>query len=194
MTSMGLRERKKLKTRETIRRAAFRLFAEHGYDATTVEQIAEAAEISPSTFFRYFPTKEDVVITDDYDDVFIAGLRARPVDEHWLDSFRAVYKDIVTTIVRQDRAEMLLRGRLSEQVPALRARMYEQQLADLDKFAKVLAERTGRSASDIELRAAVGAIAGALMEVARIWYASDGEGDLAAMLDRVLDLLANGLR
>jgi AcrR family transcriptional regulator len=70
----GLRERKKAKTRASIREHALRLFREQGYGATTVEQIAEAAEVSPATFYRYFPTKEDVVLQDDMDVLALEAL------------------------------------------------------------------------------------------------------------------------
>src|SRR6201999_2191851 len=76
----GLRERKKARTRASLREHALRLFREQGYQATTVEQIAAAAEVSPSTFFRYFPTKEDVVLQDDMDSRMIEALARQPAD------------------------------------------------------------------------------------------------------------------
>ena len=75
---LGLRERKKARTRASIREHAMRLFLHQGFAQTSVEQIAEAAEVSPSTFFRYFPTKEDVVLADDLDPILLAALAAQP--------------------------------------------------------------------------------------------------------------------
>ena len=71
---LGLRDRKKIQTREAIRREAMRLIAVNGNANTTVEQIAEAAEVSPSTFFRYFPSKEMVLMANDLDLVTVEAL------------------------------------------------------------------------------------------------------------------------
>ena len=73
------RQRKKAATRDRIRASALRLFGEQGYDATTVEQIAAAAGVSHMTFFRYFPAKEDVALSDSYDPMIAAAITQTPV-------------------------------------------------------------------------------------------------------------------
>src|SRR2546422_11555826 len=117
----GLRERKKLKTKEAIQREAMRLFQEQGYEATTIEQIAEAAEISPSTFFNYFPTKEDVVFNDPYDPIFISLFLARPSDEPLSVALRRTFSESLSGLLERDRDTILARVKLKVGVPALRA-------------------------------------------------------------------------
>src|SRR5690242_13508741 len=84
----GLRERKKERTRRTIRTEAMRLFKRQGYAETTVEQIAAAADISPSTFFRYFPSKEQVALTDDMDPIMLRAIEDQPLELSPLAAFR----------------------------------------------------------------------------------------------------------
>ena len=94
MSSPGLRERKKQKTRWAIQEHAMRLFAQQGYDETTVEQIAAAAEISPSTFFRYFKTKEDVVVQDRYDDMIVEAVVAAPAGLSPTATIRWAFREV----------------------------------------------------------------------------------------------------
>jgi AcrR family transcriptional regulator len=97
VTSEGLRERKKQRTRETIVEAALRLFEERGFDGTTIADIAEAADIAPRTFFSYFPSKEDVVFWDFEDqlDDFGATLRGRPADQTTFAAIREWFAAMV---------------------------------------------------------------------------------------------------
>ena len=108
----GLRERKKAKTRAAIQHHALRLFQAQGYDATTVEQIAEAAEISPSTFFRYFPTKEDVVLYDYTDPLLIAAFEAQPPEMSPIQATRVALRKVFTRLPAEDFAVQWQRGRL----------------------------------------------------------------------------------
>src|SRR5579859_2410036 len=125
----GLRERKKARTRAAIREHALRLFREQGYDATTVEQIADAAEVSPSTFFRYFPTKEDVVLQDDMEALWVEALRAQPPELSPIAAIRASLHDALTGLSGEDLAALRETMNLSLSIPAVRARM-------LDEFAR----------------------------------------------------------
>ncbi|ROQ82394.1 Fatty acid metabolism regulator protein [Streptomyces sp. ADI92-24] len=191
---MGLRERKKLKTRVAIRQATYRLITEQGYDATTIEQIAEAAEVSPSTVFRYFATKEDIVLTDEYDPVMEAALRSRPADEPPLVSLRLMMAETLTSFIAEEDEELRQRTRLMVEVPAIRARMTETMSETAKVLSRVLADRSGRSADDLRVRVFVAAVLGALREVALYWGEHGQEGDLVTMVGEALDSLEGGLR
>ncbi|MFG3286234.1 TetR/AcrR family transcriptional regulator [Streptomyces sp. NPDC048111] len=189
----GLRERKKLKTRTAIRRATYRLIAHQGYEATTVEQIAEAAEVSPSTVFRYFPTKEDIVLTDESDPVMLRELRARPPQEPPLESLRYVVTEAARLSLAHDREGTLHRTRLIAQVPALRARMRESTATTGRMLCEVLAERAGRDGVDLEVRVFAAAVLAALHEATVYWAEHDHQDDLPALLARTMTTLSQGL-
>src|SRR5262245_1131176 len=103
-----------------IQTEALRLFAEKGYSETTVDEIAHAAAISPRTFFRYFPSKEDVVMWDEYDPLALELLQARPDDEPLAESFRAVVRETLGGLLRNDPERLLSRVRLTATVRAAR--------------------------------------------------------------------------
>jgi AcrR family transcriptional regulator len=191
---LGLRERKKLKTRRAIRAAAFRLFSTQGYDATTVDQIAADADVSPSTFFRYFPTKEDLVISDDYDPVMEAALRSRPPDEPVMESVRQAILPALRQITQAEGGDMLLRMKLLDEVPAIRSRSVLEMLRTRDVIVGVLAERTGRPADDLGLRALVSAILSACSEAVEYWSRNDGAGNIADLCELALNALAEAFR
>jgi len=89
MANPGLRERKKQQTREAIAAAALALFAERGFDAATVAEVAEAADVSTATVFNYFPTKEDLLYSrfEDFEEELLAAIRDRAADESVLEAF-----------------------------------------------------------------------------------------------------------
>lgn len=192
---LSLRERKKLKTRTAIRDATYRLIKEQGYEATTVEQIAEAAEVSPSTVFRYFPTKEDIVLTDEYDPLMEDLLRSRPADEPVLESVRWSIRQSLALAVADtpDYAddEMKLRIGLMVSVPAVRARMMETMSVTGRLMCRALAERTGRDEDDLEVRVYAMGLMGALLEAMIYWAERDYQDDLTDVVDRTLATFRN---
>ncbi|ACU72784.1 transcriptional regulator, TetR family [Catenulispora acidiphila DSM 44928] len=189
---LGLRERKKQQTRERIRREAYRLFAEQGYEATTVDQIAEAAEVSPSTFFRYFPSKEDVVLQDEYDPALADALRARPANEPIVEAVLNALKGPLGQMLQKDRDELLLRTRISFTDPAIRARSVADQERSEQVIAEIIAERAERQATDLEVRCAAAAIIAVFTTVVRYWVEGGGEEELAELYERHLPLLTTG--
>ncbi len=191
--TIGLRERKKLKTRESIQRTALRLFEKQGYDETTIEEIAAATEISPSTFFNYFPTKEDVVLFDAYDPMAIQMFRDLPKDEPLSVGLRKVL-EALSAAFEEDMQTILARGRLFLEVPELRARAWDEVERTQLLIAQVLAERTGRRADDFELRVIARIVTGALFEASLEWMRTKGRHGLVDLFNRALDVVESGAR
>jgi AcrR family transcriptional regulator len=186
VSSGGLRERKKQKTKASIQREALRLFKKKGYDETTIEDIAAAAEISPSTFFNYFPSKEDVVIYDEYDPQVFAALMAQHEGETLSESIRSLILQL-GGVFEADSEDILERAKLSLEVPELRARIWEELERARDLFAEVIAKRTGRSATDFEVRVIAMALVAAAFEASIRWVEQGGGGSMLALFTRAIE-------
>lgn len=188
----GLRERKKAKTRAAIQQQALRLFRDQGYDATTVDQIADAAEVSPSTFFRYFPTKEDVVLYDALDPLIIAAFEAQPPQLSPTQAFRRALREVIGSLQPRDIEDMQRRFDIIREVPELRARMLDELTRTTRLMAGVMARRLGRPADDFEVRNAAGAMVGVGLAVL-VAADDDPTLDFMALFDRGLAHLEAGL-
>jgi AcrR family transcriptional regulator len=157
----SLRERKKARTRAELQRHALRLFAERGYEATTVEDIAGAAEVARSTFFRYFATKEDVVLFDDVDPLFEEALASVPVGTPLLVALIEAIRATFAELDEQKRAREELRMRLARTVPEIAAALRARGAWDVEQTARLVASALGRAPEDIEVVTLAGALTGA---------------------------------
>ncbi len=190
--SCGLRERKKARTRAAIREHALRLFREQGYTETTVEQIAEAAEVSASTFFRYFPTKEDVVLQDDFDPIAIEKFEAQPADLHPIAALRAAMRETFAEAPAGAIEQWRELSRLTMAVPELRARALDEYMRSVEMAAGLMAKRLGRNPDDFAIRMLAGALVGIGMSV-MIIVMEDPAADIMALMDAGLARLEAGL-
>jgi AcrR family transcriptional regulator len=188
----SLRERKKARTRSAIQAHALRLFREQGYEATTIEQIIDAAEVSETTFFRYFPTKEDVVLRDDYDPVIIEAYQAQPDGLAPVPAIRAAFAAVFAGMSAEQRAAQRERVALCLTVPRLRAAMLDEYAQAMGLLAGAMAERAGRRQDDFAVRTVAGAVVGALMAV-MAQMADDPAADLGALIDEAIAHLESGL-
>jgi AcrR family transcriptional regulator len=190
----SLRERKKARTRQALVEAALRLFAERGYEATTVADIAEAAEVSPRTFFAYFPAKEDVLFANARDRIerLRVALARRAPDESFRDALRRAAGEVVgppTFDADAQRAHM----RLVEANPSLGARALQDLLAAEQVVAAAVAADLGVDQTDLRPQVAAAAVVNALRGAFMAWYLAGGDGDPQPGFDQALDLLEQGL-
>lgn len=191
----GLRARKKARTRSAIQRAALRLFREHGYAATTVEQVAEAADVSPSTVFRYFPGKEDLLVLSEHHSLggaVAAAFAAQPPDVSAVAALRAAVRAALADLPPADRAARLERDVALLAVPELWSANLGLLVRAIDELGELVARRAGRDPRDAAVRALTGAVLGLTVRVF-LDAANDPDVDPAAALDEALAQLEAGL-
>lgn len=176
----GLRERKKQRTHDALLRAALELFTTRGYEATTVDEIAEAVDVSQRTFFRYFAGKEEAALavlslTHDH---FLAAVRARPAHEAPLEAMRNAVLEgwdafgaVVDQVVPLD---LHLRAYgMVESTPALLAAHLRRADEVGRQIERIIAEREGLDETDPRPRVAVAVFAGVMRVTERLWALGD---------------------
>ncbi|MEW5811313.1 MAG: TetR family transcriptional regulator [Actinomycetota bacterium] len=182
----GLRQRKKVATRRAIRRAAIHLFEEHGFADTTVEQIATAADVSPRTFYRYFPTKEAVLICDQAEPIMVA-FRDAPAELSPVAAYRHALAAYFAGLSEDERHDTIVAQHMLYSLPEARGILYSEYTLLIELMTNALQHRLGNSVGFPERRVIAGAIIGVLMAV------SDGEPLPEEALTTALNILESAL-
>ncbi|MGW0823863.1 TetR family transcriptional regulator [Streptomyces sp. NPDC002845] len=190
----GLRERMRATVRAEVVEVAHRLFTEQGFDRTTVDQIATEVGLSRASLFRYFGTKEDIVLggLEDSGRQIAEALAARPDEELPWEALRRAF-DVITRMNEQAPEQALSYLRMLQETPSLRARHYEKQLSWQELLVPEVARRLGANPDRPEdtRPSAVAAAALACLDVAATrWVACEGTVPLAVLLDRAMGALA----
>lgn len=185
---LGLRARKKAAAMRRIQEVAVAQFEEHGYEAVTIEDIAAHAEVSASSVYRYFGTKEGLILHDEYDDLLRAlAPRLFAEDDPWT-SFAQALRQIADTHIAQDPLA-LRRMHLWHETPAVRETglvVFEQTARDLAPFMHA-ADRYGLTLHDYQVISS--SIMAAFFVALEKWYDDGGDGDLVGLAIKALELI-----
>jgi AcrR family transcriptional regulator len=186
----GLRERKKQQTRETIERVALELFAERGYDETTLAEIAEAADISPRTIFGYFEGKDDILFCEE--DSFLQRMKEtldrRPPGSNTVDALR----EFIASLPPPD-AQTMLRKKIILATPDLQLRM-RAHIAQLEPLlVESIAKDLDAGPDDVRPPLIAASMTAAFMTVRDRVQASSGHGDVMQIIEQMLEFLQGGL-
>jgi AcrR family transcriptional regulator len=191
----GLRERKKRRTRHAIASAALRLFAERGYEETTIADIAAAADVAPRTFFGYFPSKEDVVFAevDDRLAEVAERLADRVPGESPIQAIRRGVVDVLEAIVSEHGEYGAVQVSLVLERPGLQARAL-QRLTDTQEKIESLLHDLCPAIDEIDAAAAAGIAVGGMQAVV-VHCRRHGYDPLSmrTALDRAVTIVENGL-
>jgi AcrR family transcriptional regulator len=189
----GLRERKKQRTHAELQRAALKLFTKHGFDQVTIDDICAAAEVSKTTFYRYFDAKEDVLLGTVTEKLTVMGeaLLRRPPDESAIVAVRNAFLEFAE-LYQVDRAQRLAINEIVSVTPALAARNLEHQAAWegllRDFFVSRDPEATATREPELRHYVAAATVVATLRAAVEYWLTHDAENDLPAIVDEALQV------
>ncbi|MFC6090759.1 TetR family transcriptional regulator [Saccharothrix lopnurensis] len=190
MNDPGLRERTRRAVRTEIAAVAMRLFLDRGFDRVTIDQVAAEAGVSRRSLFRYFDTKEDLVLGNlaDSAEAVLAALEARPAGEDAWTALRAAFQVLVENpAFSADRTTRT--WRMLRETPSLRARYLEKHLRMVDLLVPQVARRLGVAPGgppDPRPTAIVTSALACLDTAVEVWAASDGEQRLEDLYDQAV--------
>jgi AcrR family transcriptional regulator len=196
-TKLGLRERKKQQTRDTIARVALQLFAQRGYDETTLAEIAEAANVAPRTIFAYFEGKEDILLCNEsrFLDKLKRMLDERPTGTTTVDALR----EFLSGIEPPDESAKL-RKQIITANPALQTKMHGRHAELEPMLAESIAKDLGAKPDDIRPLLIAASMTAAFTSVRDRFVEAETGGEpltheqATAILDQVLEFLRGGLQ
>ncbi|PSL05292.1 TetR family transcriptional regulator [Haloactinopolyspora alba] len=186
---LSLRERKKLQAMRRIQEVALELFDEYGYSNVTIERIAAEAEVSPSSVYRYFGTKEYVVLYDEYDPVAVQSLDDEFAAQDPVAALRRVTTDMVEELESREVDLVRRRMRYAMTEPDVRAGMGRQVEQITTEIRGLLAKHTGRDPGDLDVRVLAAALVSVFMTAIEYWHDTDYREPLHTVLDRALDVI-----
>jgi AcrR family transcriptional regulator len=191
--SSGLRERKKQAAMRRIQEVALDLFDARGFTNVSIEEIAAAAEVSPSSVYRYFGSKEQVVLYDDIDFKLIERLEVELISHSPVDAVRRAMTDVLSEFFDRDDELTRRKVRYAYEEPALRAANLEMTDAFTPLIADALARGSGRRSDELEVEVIAATLIAALITAVRHWYATDYRTPLRDEIARALSVVESGL-
>jgi AcrR family transcriptional regulator len=191
----GLRERHMDRTRTAIVEAALSLFGEKGFTDTTIDEIAERADVGRRTFFRYFPAKEAVLFhhTEAQVEATMEALRSRPADEPPYQALLGVLRDVASHFGADTGWQRLVTQVAQEHAPLLQHHRAVVMCRLEDLITAEMTERQGLDPDDIGTRAAVAAILAAFGSAIRGWILGGARGSLPERVETALDAAQRAL-
>ncbi|MBP2326307.1 AcrR family transcriptional regulator [Kibdelosporangium banguiense] len=195
---LGLRERKKLETRQTLSKAAVRLAAERGIENVTVDDIAAEAGVSARTFFNYFPSKEDAVLQPDPDPVeqtkiITQALASAPAEFSPVRALAFAWRPVAQRLDREAE-DWLVRISIIERDPALMIKMFTAKEETERLMLEAIAARTGLDVDgDLYPRLLLMTVGAAFQAVTKRWYELGGKASVTELFDEAIDAVASGL-